>query len=121
MEGLMELMRCLHSNEIKEVSYTLESWGLPSIEILETRLDNLKLAQKTGMLVYDWLIKQCGIMLSDPNYIELISKEERDALLSYNSRLTNGPWDNDKDDLMFSRLRKRYQEFSSKKTSTYTS
>jgi len=122
IEAIEQLLKAVENDPNPEnAKQILESLQFPDAEILKIRLGYLKQAQKEETSVYDWLRKQCGIMLSDSSYMRLISDKDKNALLSYNSRLVNGQWCDEKDDLMFSRLRERYQKFISSKTSTYTS
>jgi len=122
MEAIEELLKAVENDPNPErARQILKTLQFPDAEILKIRLGYLKEAQKEGTHIYDWLRKQCRIMLYDSSYMKLISDKDKNALLSYSSRLTKGQWCDEKDDLMFSRLRKQYQEFSSKRTSTYTS
>jgi hypothetical protein len=122
IEAIEELLKASENDPNPEnAKQILKALQFPDAEILKIRLGYLKEAQKEGTPIYDWLRKQCRIMLSDSRYMRLISNKNRDTLLSYYSRLLNGQWCDEKDDLMFSRLRERYQKFISKKTSVYTS
>ena len=122
METIEELLKAVESDPSPEnARQILKTLDLPNVKVLKIRLDYLKQAQKEGMSPIYWLGKQCGMMVSDSSFMKQISYKDRNALSSYYSRLTNGQWCYEKDDLMFSRLRERYQKFISKKTSTYTS
>ena len=122
MEAIEELLKAVESDPSPEnARQILKALHFPNVKILKIRLDYLKQSQKEGMPPIDWLKKQCGMMVSDSSFMKQISYKDRNALSSYYSRLTNGQWCYEKDDLMFSRLRKTYQEFSSEKRHTYTS
>jgi hypothetical protein len=122
MEAIEELLKAVESDPSPEnAKQILKALHLPKAKVLKIRLDYLKQAQKEGTSPIEWLKKQCGMMVSDSSFMEQISYKNRNALSSYYSRLANGQWCYDTDDLMFSRLRERYQKFISKKTSAYTS
>jgi len=122
IKAIEELLKAVENDPDPEnAKKILEALQLADAEILKIRLKYLKQAYKEETSIYVWLRKQCRTMLSDSGYMRLISDNDKTALLSYHSRLVNGQWCDEKDDLMFSRLREGYQKFISNKTSAYMS
>ena len=120
LEQLIKSIKNLRPEESKGAEQALESMGFPSIEILEIRVGFMKSAQSSGMNVYDWLRKECRLILSDRAYMRSVPNQCKVDLSNYHARLYGGQWCDPDDDIMFDGLRKKYKEYISKKTGPYT-